>query len=195
MNGHYSNNIMFFLFSRTDPGHKLLTLAAAAKHKTNRDALKGKMEKYIKKNKNKPENLNITDKNGRTFLQYAAAYGFKNIAQTLIENGANVNMENNNGNTALHLATARGYKIIAQTLINHEAKIDIQNNNGKTALHLAAARSYKTIAQTLIKHEANQNLKDIKNKTALDYASVKSHQKIIAILKNTPTSATQSEQP
>ena len=56
-----------------------------------------------------------------TPLHYAAR-GHKNVAELLLDNGADVNAKDKHGNTPLHKATLRGNKDIVELLRKHGAK-------------------------------------------------------------------------
>ena len=63
-------------------------------------------------------NANVeVDQNGNTLLYLAAENGEKEIAELLIEKGADVNKENKAGSTPLHLAAENGKKEIAELLV------------------------------------------------------------------------------
>jgi ankyrin repeat protein len=70
---------------------------------------------------------------GNTELHLAALIGASNIAQLLIEHGANINAKNDYGHTALYYAARHGYRNVADVLIAMGAnKSDIvETNYGK----------------------------------------------------------------
>jgi len=63
--------------------------------------------------------LNFTDNSGWTPLHYASIRGNYDIAEFLIEKGADINSKYNDGWTPLHYASYRGYIEIVK-IINKE---------------------------------------------------------------------------
>lgn len=78
---------------------------------------------------NEPEKMS-----GSTPLVTAALFGRIEIAEYLIESGADVNMKNNDGSTALHTASFFCRTEIVEMLLQNGADKTIKNNGGATAL-------------------------------------------------------------
>ena len=76
-----------------------------------------------------------------TALTYAARDGHTDIAQALIEAGADVNWIDGEGVTPLILAAFKGHVGIAELLLAHDADITVVDQWGKTALDYALRRS------------------------------------------------------
>ena len=93
---------------------------------------------------------------GSTALGHAAKYGHNEIAELLIENGADVSAKSLKGLTPLHYAAANGHKEIAELLIAKGAdvngKIEIAVDKGDTPLDWAIFNNYTETADLLRKH-------------------------------------------
>lgn len=82
-------------------------------------------------------NINLRNKGSRynTALHEAVIGGFKEVAQFLLENGANQLLKDDAGNTPLHLACKLNDIAIARVLINStngkRALISMDNNDEK----------------------------------------------------------------
>jgi ankyrin repeat protein len=63
--------------------------------------------------------VSATDTHGGTPLHYAAALGYKGVAEVLLANKANVNARDGNGNTPLQLAATYGHQDVAELLRKH----------------------------------------------------------------------------
>ena len=110
-----------------------------------------------------------------------AAYGKKyEIAQILLENGANANFKNELGQTSLHILS-RGvsqgiykgeeYKEIFDLLLKHGADINTQQNSGSTPLHSLTHWTRKPLEtaffEELLKAGANPNIQGYDGQTVL----------------------------
>ena len=105
---------------------------------------------------------------GSTALGHAAKYGHNEIAELLIENGADVDAKDEDGSTPLHLAALMGRKEIAELLIENGADVNAKAMDGGTPLHYAAT---KEIAELLISKGADVNAKNEKGEAPLDWAN------------------------
>jgi hypothetical protein len=61
------------------------------------------------------------DESGATPLHHAVSTGQRDIAELLLEGGAEVDLSDHRGHTALHLAAAEGYLEIVETLLQFGA--------------------------------------------------------------------------
>ena len=108
---------------------------------------------------------------GSTALGHAAKYGHNEIAELLIENGADVDAKDEDGSTPLHLAALMGYKEIAELLIAKGADVNAKKDDGSwTSLHSAAMTGSNEIVGLLIAAGADVNAKDAYGRTPLDDA-------------------------
>jgi fucose 4-O-acetylase-like acetyltransferase len=84
--------------------------------------------------------LNVKDPTGGSSpLIVAALPGKTEIAQALIEAGADLDLQNNEGSTALHIATFFCRPEIVKALLEHSSDASIKNNAGSTALESVTA--------------------------------------------------------
>lgn len=78
--------------------------------------------------------LNVQDPfGGSSPLITAAVFDQKEIAELLIDAGADINFQNNEGSTALISAAFFGRPEIVQLLLDHDADRNIKNKYGTTA--------------------------------------------------------------
>ncbi|MEM9907913.1 MAG: ankyrin repeat domain-containing protein [Cyanobacteria bacterium P01_D01_bin.44] len=75
-----------------------------------------------------------------TALTYAARDGFTEIAQALIDAGADVNWIDSEGVTPLILAAFKGHSELAQLLLEHGADPTVKDQWDRTALDYALRR-------------------------------------------------------
>ncbi|XP_014240481.1 ankyrin repeat and MYND domain-containing protein 2 [Cimex lectularius] len=94
------------------------------------------LKSHMEINALKPD---VVDEHGLTPLSHACYKGNKDIAQYLIDQGANVNLnEHENGYTALHFAALSGKADLCQLLLANGAKTHMQNSVGRTAAQMGA---------------------------------------------------------
>ena len=78
-------------------------------------------------------------------------YGYLQMAELLLNNGAEVDKANIYGVTPLILASALGRLEVVNLLIEHQADVHLKNDDGKTALHYARREGYTAIEKALRK--------------------------------------------
>lgn len=98
----------------------------------NREALKGHVANGVDLNTQDPQA-------GLTPLAWAIFTGQVEIAEQLIEGGADVNGKNRDGRTPLHEAAFMGQDRIARILLQNGADVEARDDNGQTPLNLAQA--------------------------------------------------------
>jgi ankyrin repeat protein len=94
---------------------------------------------------------------GSTALGHAAKHGHNEIAELLIENGADVSAKDDEGMTPLHIAASNGFKEIAELLIAEGADVNAKTLGDSTPLHYAAGEGHKEIVELLIAEGADVN--------------------------------------
>ena len=68
------------------------------------------------------------DSEGRTSLHIAAFYGYQEICEVLIENGAPVNAQDFQNNIPIHLAVLKNQINVVELLLNNGSLLDSVNN-------------------------------------------------------------------
>jgi pectate lyase len=92
---------------------------------------------------------------GTTPLYWAVRKNHKDVAELLIEKGANVQV-NFAGWTPLHHAARRGNRDMVELLITKGADVNAKLRNGKTALSLAKEKGHTEIVELLRRHGAKE---------------------------------------
>lgn len=87
------------------------------------------------------------DRNGNTLLHYAAGYGFKNVAEFLLDNKAEVNARADDGSTPLHQAADKGHRDVAELLLAYGAKVNARDNYDETPLSLVLRPSAASLRE------------------------------------------------
>ncbi|XP_074654554.1 ankyrin repeat domain-containing protein 49-like [Tubulanus polymorphus] len=116
------------------------------------------------------ELVNCKDDDGYTPLHRAAYCNHTNIAQVLIEKGADVGARTDDGWTPLHSASFWNNVSVAELLLAAGSNINAQTNGKQTPLHLAASQpDHKNIIALLLTNPAiDATLKNQVGETALE---------------------------
>ena len=146
-----------------------------------RAAMEGDIE-AVKQHLDAGANVNAM-RGGGTPLHLAASWGHKEVAELLIDNGADVNAKDIDGWTPLRKAAWHGRKEIVELLIANGADVNPQDVNGWTPLHQAARNGHKEIAELLIAKGADVTAKNEDGETPLDWANWRSHAETADLLR------------
>jgi ankyrin repeat protein len=106
------------------------------------------------------EDHTILNKKGRcgfTLLHLAAQKSTGEMAQMLINRGAEVNTVDRDGLTPLHHAVSGGFKDVIELLLSHGAEVNVRDKYGRSPLHLVNTRQ---IAELLVSKGADIHAKD-----------------------------------
>ena len=138
-------------------------------------------KKFLKANK---QFLNQHSKDGFTPLGFAAFFSRAQIAEYLINEGADVNIASNNDFKVapIHSAVAAKSLLITQLLLDKGADPNVQQQSGVTPLHAAAHNNSIDIVKALLKAGANKDLKTNDGKSAVDFANEIDAKEIAALL-------------
>jgi ankyrin repeat protein len=122
---------------------------------------------------------------GWTALHLACFFGHKEVAQALLNQGAEVNAvtENAMKNQPLHAAAAGRRADIVALLLERGANVNAKQHGGWTALHAAAQNGDLEMIQTLLANGADTNLRADNNQTPLDLALTRGNQAAVEALE------------
>jgi cytohesin len=118
---------------------------------------------------------------GSTPIHYAPN---AEIAQLLIDNGANIHFKNKDGYSPLHNAVKGCHSDVAKLLIAKRAYVTTTNNQGTSLLHEAATTNQKEMIELLIAEGVNINAKDRAGMTPLQQAEKSGHDDIADLLRS-----------
>jgi L-ascorbate metabolism protein UlaG (beta-lactamase superfamily) len=127
--------------------------------------------------------IHLSDNDGKTPIRMAVEYGYDEIVDLLLKEGAVLNeCEEQTMRTLLHSAAINGYQNIADLLIREGADINAKDKNKKTPLFYANKYGHHKVADLLIKHGAEADSVERKNKTELLGKELKEGEAIICYL-------------
>ena len=123
----------------------------------------------------------------RAPLHFAARVGCPQVAQILLECGANVHLQDNKGRVPLHLVSNTWWNafppsvggtigqidsedkqsVLTQLLLEHGAEVNALDDDCATPLHFASSHGMLEIAQLLLHHGAKAKTENIQGQTLL----------------------------
>jgi uncharacterized protein len=132
-----------------------------------------------------PDLLESHSTDGWTPLHLAAFFGWPELANALIDRGAQVDSRSTNSmkNTPLHAAAAGGKVELVRLLLTREANPNATQEGGWTALHSAAQAGNRDMVETLLALGADVNARAANNQAPLDLALTRGHQEIAELLE------------
>ena len=119
-------------------------------------------------------------------------YTETDIAQVLIQHGADVTAEDNTRSTPLHVASSEGYGKAMELLLTQGADVNAQDGRHSTPLHLAVSFSLgsksnndaQDAVRLLLSHDANVDIEDDTGRTPSQIASSSGPSEITELLSN-----------
>ncbi|XP_013860227.1 protein phosphatase 1 regulatory inhibitor subunit 16B isoform X2 [Austrofundulus limnaeus] len=113
------------------------------------------------------EEVNQQDSQGATLLHIAAANGYAQAAELLLEGGARMDLRDSDGWQPLHAAACWGQMHVAELLASHGASLNAKTFLEETPIDLCEDEEFRTILLDL-KHKHETIMKSqLKHKTSL----------------------------
>ncbi|KAI5783775.1 ankyrin repeat-containing domain protein, partial [Pyronema domesticum] len=116
-----------------------------------------------------PHAIDSKDKSGRTALSRVCEEGYLEMAQVLLEHGADIESRDMDDRTALLYATKMGPKAIVQLLLDEGADLEAKDNTGRTPLSWALAWNSFENAILLMESGADPESRDNNGLRPLDW--------------------------
>ncbi|OLQ11102.1 Ankyrin repeat domain-containing protein 50 [Symbiodinium microadriaticum] len=123
-----------------------------------------------------------TDEDGITPLMRASECGHVEIAQLLLEAGAETDIGDSDRCTALMSAAWNGRASVVKLLLDAGAQKDLRDSEGLTALISAARCGHAEAVRLLLLAGAQTCVRDDENRTALMHAAYNGHAAVLRLL-------------
>ncbi len=132
-----------------------------------------------------PSLMKAHSTDGWTPLHLAAFFGHADLANALLDRGADINAASTNAmnNTPLHAAAAGGNTPLVKLLLERGADPNARQEGGWTALHSAAQAGNREMVEVLLANGADVNARATNNQAALDLALMRGHHEVVALLE------------
>ena len=116
-----------------------------------------RVKAFLKENPKLLDSQDNWGADGRTSLYYAIEHGCTNVAEFLLQAGANVNLATTiEGHAPLHSAVFKGDKGLVNLLLAHGANVNVKDSLGNTPLATAVHKHQDEIANLLRQHGARE---------------------------------------
>lgn len=132
-----------------------------------------------------PDLLQAHSPDGWTPLQLAAFFGRAELANALLDRGADIEARSTNAskNTPLHAAAAGGNTELVGLLLIRGANANARQESGWTALHSAAQAGNRKMVEELVAHGADVNAQADNQQSPLDLALTRGQQDMVNLLE------------
>lgn len=145
-------------------------------------AKRGNVEEVLKLLDEDPGSVNRQDYFGYAPLHMAALYGNANVAELLIDRGANIELKDNHGMRPLHKASRNGQYDVALLLLKHGAEVDAPDIHQNTPLGWAIPGPANMVA-LLLEHGADPWKKDDLGESPMQKAGMYRDAAIIKLME------------
>ncbi len=125
------------------------------------------------------------DAAGNTALHIAAAQGFTECVQALIDHDPTLidERDSNFGYTSLYWAVRKNKIDCVRILLEKNPTVDARDTSLTTPLLVAASSGYTEVVKLLLENHASTDARDSQGRSALDLATKYNHTSCIALLK------------
>lgn len=130
-----------------------------------------------------PSRVNDLDDEKYTPLHWACIRAHWDVAEYLIEQGAELNLLGGDGGSPLNWAAHHDNVEIVETLLSGGAELNVQNQWGMTELHTAIWRGNSHVVEYLLDQGSDPMIKTKEGWTAMHYAFRSGHGHVIELLK------------
>jgi ankyrin repeat protein len=117
-----------------------------------------------------------------TPLHVASRRGHVDIAQLLLEHGADVDARDNAELTPLLLASREGHAELGRILLEHGADTEARDNDKRTPLFLAVENEHVEVTRILLEHGADTEAREANDMSPLEHASIIGYVEIARLL-------------
>lgn len=138
----------------------------ASIHRFHEEVVSGNSEQVLQLLRKTPALASQQDELGFTALHAVASEPHLDLAELLLQNGADVHARDRAGATPLHFAA---YPSMAAVFLRHGADINARDRNGDTPLHAQSGENGSlAMIMMLLKHGADPQLRNLRGATPID---------------------------
>lgn len=124
-------------------------------------------------------------KDGFTPLALASFFGNTDVAEFLVNQGANVELPATNPMLVapIHAAVAGKHRAIARMLVENGANVNARQQHGWAPLHAAAQNGDEELVRLLLDNGADREVRSEGGQTPLDLAMINGHGSVARLLE------------
>ena len=137
--------------------------------------------------------VNFQDEFGRTALSYAAEQDHYNVAEYLVNKGANQKIMDLDGRTPLFYPVIYGHFEMIEYLVGQGADLSVKDQFGRTLISCASERGHLEVVKFLIGKGVDIDARDLVGRTPYSYAIEAGHTDVVQVLFQNTKRLTKTE--
>jgi ankyrin repeat protein len=120
----------------------------------------------------RPQLIRSKDDRDNMLLHYAAAGGFREVAEALLAAGATIDAPGRSGRTPVLMASMNGHVATVDFLITKGANIFVKDVSGCTPLTVAISSSNRNLVETIVRHSLLGDLGETGKRSVLHQVAI-----------------------
>jgi ankyrin repeat protein len=163
-------------------GYSTLSPAVTGLHWIARFGLCDAAKEFLRIKEDETCAVNARDSNGEGSLLYAVKHGHCEMAELLLDKGANVHAQGGHYGNALYAASCKGHEAVVELLLDKGANVNTQGGHYGNALQAALSEGHEAVVKLLLDKGADVNAQGGFYGNALQAALFRGREAVIRLL-------------